>query len=198
MPSAIWSTSMRSSDMSKMVGESMISEIPKAWMPTCARTSLRYIHSHLHLEPACQLVVSGSRCWKELNGLDKAIDQAGNAYRYRIKLDRWPKILNVTPSHSLLGPLYGPKCALWRRHIPHWVNLMAQNVTKNCSKTATRSKKMFKNSKNRKCDAVTFLIGLTLWPRIYVANSVTASKNCLFSDGVTWWGHRSNLIQDIK
>ena len=50
-------------------------------------------------------------------------------FKHSIKLDRWPKIINVTPSHSLLGQLYGPKRPLWRRHIPYWVNFMAQNVT---------------------------------------------------------------------
>ena len=56
----------------------------------------------------------------------------------------WPKTRFVTPSHSLLGQRYGPK----------------------------RDQKLFKNSnkikklyKNRKCDAVTFIIGSTLWPK---------------------------------
>ena len=186
-----------------------------------------------------------------------------------IKLDRWPKIQNVTPSHSLLVQLYGPKSKMWRHHsllgqlygpkrdqklfknsnkvkkllknsknrkcdgvtfligstlwpkswqrdddvtFLIWSTLWPKNVTKNCSKTAVRSKNCSKTVKTEnvtashsllgqlygpksRCDAVTFLIGSTFWPKIYVANSVITSKNGLFPDGVTWRGHRSNLLR---
>ena len=129
-----------------------------------------------------------------------------------IKLDRWPKIQNVTSSHSLLGQLYGPN--------------RDQKLFTNSNKV----KKPFKNSKNRNCGVVTFVLqqsgkegerlkkrlekhqqSSTLWPRLYVAKRilsfrfavthvakrVTASKIGHFSDGAMWRGHRSNLIQDM-
>ena len=106
-----------------------------------------------------------------------------NCYKTAIRsknCSKTVKTANVTTSHSLLGQFYGKKSKMWHRHIPYWVNLMAQNVTKNCSKTAKKAKKVFKHSKNRKCDDVTFLIGSTLWPRTYVANSVITSKMAFF------------------
>ena len=77
---------------------------------------------------------------------------------YRSKLDRWTKIQNVTPSHSLLGQLYGPK--------------RDQKLFKYSNKVP----KLLKNSKNRECDDVTFLIGSTLWPKI---QNVTPSHSLL-------------------
>ena len=66
------------------------------------------------------------------------------------------------PSHSLLGQLYGPE-----RDI------------------VTTSHSLLGQLYGPQRDDVTLLIGPTLWPRIYVANNVTASKNGLFPDGVT-------------
>ena len=72
---------------------------------------------------------------------------------------------------------------------------MAQIETKNCSKTAIWSKKLFKNSKNRKRDSVTFLKRSTFWPRIYVENTRDSVFFGLFSVSVTWQGQRSDLLR---
>ena len=84
---------------------------------------------------------------------------------YQSKLDRWPIIQNVTPSHSLLGQLYGPKRPLWRRHIPYWVNFMTQNVTKNCSKAAIRSENCSKTVKIENVTTSPSLLGQLYGPK---------------------------------
>ena len=97
----------------------------------------------------------------------------------------WPKTPFVTPSHSLLSQLFGPK----RDFVTPSHSLLGQlygpKRDQKLFKYSNKVKKLLKNSKNRECDDVTFLIGSTFWPRIYVANSVITSKNGLFSDGVT-------------
>ena len=137
-----------------------------------------------------------------------------DAVTFLIGSTLWPKTPFVTPSHSWLGQRYGPKRdqkllknsnkvkktiqkqwkpQMWRmRHIPYWVNFMAQNPKCDAVKFLIGST-LWPKSWQR--DAFTFLIGSTLWPRTYVANSVITSKNCFFSDGVTWRGHRSNLLR---
>ena len=72
---------------------------------------------------------------------------------------------------------------------------MAQIETKSCSKTAIWSKKLFKNSKNRKRDSVTFLKRSTFWPKTHVENTRDREFFCLFSKSVTWQGQRSDLLR---
>ena len=97
-------------------------------------------------------------------------------FKYSIKLDRWPKIQNVTPSHSLLGQLYGPKRDIVTTSHSLLGQLHGPKRDQKLFKNSNKVKKLFKNSKNRKCDDVTFLIGSTLWPKI---QNVTPSHSLL-------------------
>ena len=66
----------------------------------------------------------------------------------------WPKFFFVTVSHSLLGQLYGP------------------NRDQKLFKNSNTVKKLLKNSKNRKRDSVTFLIGSTCWPLFFLKTAL--------------------------
>ena len=98
----------------------------------------------------------------------------------QIKLDRWPKIQNVTMSYSLLGQLYGPKRALWRCHIPYGVNFMAQNVTKNCSNTAIRSKNCSKTVKTGNVTTSHSLLGRLYGPEYTLQTAWQRQKMAFF------------------
>ena len=117
---------------------------------------------------------------------------------YRNKWDRWPKTQNVTMSHSILGQLYGPKRDIVTISHSLWGQLYGPNRDQKLFKNSNKVTKLFQNSKNRKRDSVTFLIGSTFAQNIRckTRDNVKPYKNkAFFSVGVTWQGHRFNLIR---
>ena len=134
-------------------------------------------------------------------GLERAIDEAGDvqfrpslpflhvvlvsslqlmALPYRSKSDRWPKTSNVTLSHSLKGQLFGPECdnVTWSHSKKG--QLYGPNRDRKLSKNSNMVKKLFKNSKNRKRDSVTFLERSTFWPKTCRRDDVTFLKRSTF------------------
>ena len=107
------------------------------------------------------------------------------AVTFLIRSTFWPKTPFVTPSHSLFGRLFGPKRDFVTPSHSLFGQLFGLKRDPKLFKNRDMVKKLFKNSKNALCDAVTFLIRSTFWPRIDVENSVISIKNDLFSDGVT-------------
>ena len=114
---------------------------------------------------------------------------------YRSKLDRWPKIQNVTCVTFLIGSTLWPKT--WVVTVSHSLlgQLYGPNRDQKLFQNSNTVKKLLKNSKNRVCDSVTFLIGSTCWPKKKFENGVTALKMAFFWVSVTWQGHRSNLLR---